>query len=151
MICRTTIKLINFYLSTSVNSLLDLRPSKAELADYPVLQTSHHEGRNVFINVSGSQEGLEYFPYLDNLLLDYEVEDSKLSIKLPTVHGKTKLRVFAKNKSGVSNDIMVPVHDGKILRDPEALGLTDYEAQVMYFTLVDRFYNGNPSNESFEL
>jgi len=133
--------------SGGVNSLLDLRPSKVELADYPVLQTSHYAGTNVFINVSGSQEGMEYFPYLDNLLLDYTVEDSTLSIQLPAVHGKTKLRVFAKNKSGISNDIMVPVHDGKILRDPKALGLTDYESQVMYFTLVDRFYNGNPSND----
>lgn len=134
--------------SGGVNSLLDLRPSKQEQKAFPRLQTNRFEGDVVTLSISGSKDGLTCFPYLDNQLLNYTLEDDRLSIELPKQSGKQKLRVFAYSQSGVSNDIMVPVKDGSVLTDPSVLGRTDYEAQVMYFTLVDRFYNGNTSNDA---
>lgn len=132
--------------SGGVNSLLDLRPSKAEQQAFPVLQTNSFEDGTVFLSISGNTEGLNCFPYLDNQLLDFSLEESKIRIELSG--GSGKLRVFAYSQSGVSNDIMVPVREGQVLTDPQLLGRTDYEAQVMYFTLVDRFYNGNTSNDA---
>lgn len=132
--------------SGGVNSLLDLRPSKVEQQALPVLQTNSFEDKTVFLSISGNTEGLNCFPYLDNQLLTFDLEGSKIKIELPT--GSGKLRVFAYSQSGVSNDIMVPVREGQVLTDPKRLGRTDYEAQVMYFTLVDRFHNGNIANDA---
>jgi cyclomaltodextrinase len=134
--------------SGGVNSLLDLRPSKEEEAAFPILQTQSFEENRVSFDIKGEAENLICFPYLDNELLDYSVENGVLSIDLPGNKGRSKLRIFAYNKAGVSNDIMVPILDGQVLTDPQVLGRTDYESQVMYFTLVDRFYNGNSENDA---
>ena len=57
------------------------------------------------------------------------------------------IRVFAHNQHGVSNDLLIPLQYGLPLTDPEKLNREDREATIMYFLMVDRFFNGNPDRD----
>ncbi|AZQ43532.1 alpha-amylase family glycosyl hydrolase [Nonlabens ponticola] len=98
---------------------------------------------------------------LDQLYVLYanqkiEVQQDSLSYKvdLPKVdftnrNNKTQLvRVYGGNLSGIANDLLIPVQDGKVVTDPDQLSRTDHHAQVLYFMMVDRFLDGDPSNSS---
>src|SRR5690606_27199308 len=60
---------------------------------------------------------------------------------------RSKIRVWAYNKEGKSNDVLVPLHFGNVISSASQLNRNDYEAMVMYFLMVDRFNNGNQSND----
>ncbi len=56
------------------------------------------------------------------------------------------LRVYASNAQGLYNDILVPLHHGKVLREVAQLNRHDNQAQVLYSLMIDRFQDGNPEN-----
>ncbi len=57
------------------------------------------------------------------------------------------LRVFSFNKTGKSNDLLIPLKKGKPIVDYKDLTRFHKEAQIYYFLLTDRFYDGNLSND----
>lgn len=57
------------------------------------------------------------------------------------------IRIWADNKHGESNDLLIPLENGNVLLDPGLLTRTDWEASVFYFLMVDRFKNGNIDND----
>jgi len=57
------------------------------------------------------------------------------------------LRVYAAGEKGLYNDVLVPLSQGKIVRDARELDRHDTQAQVLYSLMIDRFENGNPSND----
>lgn len=133
--------------SGGINSLLDLRPSEGDIADRPILQTHTFDANQVQFRLSGSTDDLKVYVFQYNQLLGYNLEDGILSVSPDAIEGRSKLRVFASNAAGISNDILVPLQNGIPVQNKGQLTRTDYEAQVMYFTLVDRFFNGNTDND----
>lgn len=76
--------------------------------------------------------------------------DNKLMITVPFEAFEMQrsfIRVWAYNEAGYSNDLLIPLEHGRVFYDTAKLTLNDKEAQIMYFILVDRFFNGNPSND----
>jgi cyclomaltodextrinase len=76
--------------------------------------------------------------------------DSGYVITIPEEADKLErsfIRVFACNKSGVSNDLLIPLKFGRVISDAADLNSKDLEAQVMYFLLVDRFYDKDTTND----
>ena len=60
---------------------------------------------------------------------------------------KTQLvRVFASDKNGRTNDLLIPVQNGQVVKDPTQLARNDFHTQVLYFMMVDRFLDGDKSN-----
>ena len=59
---------------------------------------------------------------------------------------RSYIRVYAFDENNVSNDVLIPLEFGKVLFNPSELTRNDKEAQVIYFALIDRFNNGDPSN-----
>jgi glycosidase len=60
---------------------------------------------------------------------------------------KTQLaRVFASDENGRTNDLLVPIQKGKVVTDPSTLDRSDFHTQVLYFMMVDRFLDADPSN-----
>jgi glycosidase len=57
------------------------------------------------------------------------------------------VRVWASNEFGVSNDVLIPLEKGKVLYEAKQITREDKQAQIMYFMLVDRFKNGDKSND----
>ncbi|MCX6252302.1 MAG: alpha-amylase family glycosyl hydrolase [Bacteroidetes bacterium] len=85
---------------------------------------------------------------LDNKFI--KVDSSGITITIPR---KTKqyessfIRVWAVNNIGTSNEILIPLHKGDVILNPEELTRNDKEAMIIYFLMVDRFYNGDHKND----
>lgn len=96
---------------------------------------------------------------LDNVVILYEnqkitatVEGTTYKVKLPEKDfsdriSKTQLvRVFGSDENGTTNDLLVPVQNGQVVKDPSQLDRSDFHTQVLYFMMVDRFLDADPSN-----
>lgn len=60
---------------------------------------------------------------------------------------RSYIRVWAFNEYGESNDLLIPLEGNKPVVETSQLTRADKNSQIMYFLLVDRFNNGNPSND----
>ena len=96
--------------------------------------------------------------YIQNMLIDHslwqEEADGTWTLDLGLLgnrnyplSGRTYLRIFAEDDTYLYNDMLLPMQDGKIITDASQLNRHDQQAQVLYSVLIDRFYNGNPSND----
>ncbi|APD06120.1 alpha-amylase [Flavobacteriaceae bacterium UJ101] len=57
------------------------------------------------------------------------------------------IRVYAyNNKSGVANDILIPLHKGIPIEKVDELPRTDKRKYIMYSLMIDRFKDADPSN-----
>lgn len=105
------------------------------------------------IKLSFKNKVSEVFAYWQNyrLTADFiKVNNSGISINIPAEAKKTErsfIRVWASNEFGVSNDVLIPLRNGKVLADSKLITRNDKHAQIMYFMLVDRFLNGDKSND----
>lgn len=98
---------------------------------------------------------------LDNLLVLYEnqlikavqeVGKNTYTVTLPKKDfshriSKTQLvRIFASDKNGRTNDLLIPVQENQVVTNPAQLARNDFHTQVLYFMMVDRFLDGDASN-----
>ena len=58
------------------------------------------------------------------------------------------VRVWAYNNSGPSNEILIPLDDGKVVTEAANLTRSDKQAMIIYFLMVDRFKNGDLKNDA---
>lgn len=81
---------------------------------------------------------------------DYKIDKGVLTINLPDFtrfKDKSYLYLLASNKSGISNDLIIPLEQGKVIAEPNQLARTDDFSKIIYNVFVDRFYNGNKNND----
>jgi len=96
----------------------------------------------------------EYFAFWQNYRLGnkfLKTDSAGLVVTLPKKarqFERSFLRIWAVNAAGSSNEILVPLHDGKVILDPAELTRGDKEAMVIYFLMVDRFCDGDPKNDA---
>ena len=118
---------------------------------YPRLFTKRFFGSTV--KLTSQNDAKNVFVYWQNFLLPAEfvkIKKGKITFHIPTEASsmeRSYIRVWASNEFGVSNDILIPLHDGKVLTDTKLITRDDKQAQIMYFALVDRFKNGDKSND----
>lgn len=75
--------------------------------------------------------------------------DSLYSIRIPSQASKVErsyIRIWAYNKAGESNDLLIPLQNGNVLTDAQLLKRTDYHGTVIYNVFIDRFFDGNKTN-----
>ncbi len=129
------------------NSIIKIEDNSAMA---PVLKTGSF-AKNHFSIVFFNQQPEKILVYTDNRLLDkkyIEFHPNEADIYLPKDNkGFYYLRIYAYNQNGRSNDLLIPIKDNKIITDAKELPRTDFHKQIMYFLMVDRFYNGDPSND----
>jgi glycosidase len=118
----------------------------------PTLYTSKAEKRKIVIGIKNKADSILVF--WQNYLLDqkfWKTDSAGITIDIPRKakeYDRSYVRVWAYNKVGISNEILVPLQDGKVLTDAQKLTRTDREAMVMYFVMVDRFKNGRKENDA---
>ncbi len=85
-------------------------------------------------------------PYTD---YTYDQENNTFRIHLAAnqAKGRTWMRVYASEAANLLNDILIPLQDGKPVTDVASLNRHDDQAQVLYSLMIDRFENGNTSND----
>ncbi len=110
----------------------------------PKLLTDSFSNDQININLSGNINSI--IALWDNFSIPTKIIENKIQITIPNI-AKSKersfIRVWACNKNGYSNDILIPLNYGKVISDISEIKRTDKHAQVLYFMLVDRFNNGN--------
>ncbi len=132
--------------SGGTNSLLRLAKSKKE--NLPWLSTRQFSDTS--LNLGYTNRPTQVFAYWQNLRLDSRILEDKIVLDIPKEANNLErsfIRVWAYNQSGVSNDLLIPLQMGKVVTDANDLSRSDKEAQIMYFTLVDRFSNGDKDND----
>lgn len=130
------------------NSILQV----ASNADkYPTLSTNKLNYSTITLSVEN--EVKQVFVYWQNLLVPTQysiVKPGELVISIPSeanTISRSYMRVWACNDFGVSNDLLIPLTNGKVLTDATQITRDDKHAQIMYFMLVDRFNNGDSLND----
>ena len=90
--------------------------------------------------------------FWNNKHLDYSAKDvtnGQLSISVPDDAENfdlSYLRVFATNQFGFSNDLLIPLINGKVAQSISELPRTAWQTNILYNVFVDRFYDGNSAN-----
>lgn len=78
-----------------------------------------------------------------------KVSNAMVSLPIPKAAKKVKrsfIRVFAANAYGHANDVLIPLEMGAPVTGGKSLDRADIENTVMYFAFIDRFADGDASN-----
>ncbi|MCX6282168.1 MAG: alpha-amylase family glycosyl hydrolase [Bacteroidetes bacterium] len=132
------------------NSLLTL--GNLNSPGLPVLYTLKADGKKLSLGLKNKADTI--FVLWDNHFLDSKFwkRDSlgiQLSIpKTAASFDRSFIRAWAINKTGISNEILVPLKSGKVITDVSKLTRADQEAMILYFMMVDRFRDGNKENNA---
>ena len=132
------------------NSLLTLgNLSRTSLPALYTLKAGKHE-----FTIGTTNNPDKVFVSWGNYMLDttfVKKDSAGYTIKIPGNAGsfdQSFIRALSYNKSGISNELLIPLHNGKVILDPKQLTRKDKEAMVLYFLMVDRFRNGNKENDA---
>lgn len=134
-----------FVVSGGYNSILTV--GNLNTANLPVLFTAKAERRSFVIGIRNKIDSV--FIYWENHLLGkdfWSLDSAGITVTIPRKArelDRSYIRAWAYNKAGISNEILVPLQNGKVLSDPVKLSRTDRESMIMYFLMVDRFRNGD--------
>jgi len=118
----------------------------------PVLFTVEYEEDDHEIDIGVQNGANEFFVFWENYRLCehyYELDDDELEINVPAnaeTMERSYIRIWAFNKGGVSNDILIPLENGEPIIDPGLLTREDKEAMIIYNIMVDRFFDGDSTN-----
>jgi cyclomaltodextrinase / maltogenic alpha-amylase / neopullulanase len=104
------------------------------------------------INIGAENEVQQWIILWENYRLPeshYSIENGKLSIRIPDAAEKferSSIRVWAANEKGGSNDLLIPLAKKKAITEPATLKRDDFHSSVLYFMMVDRFHDGDSTN-----
>lgn len=127
------------------NSLLDIKDQKAKA---PILLSSGIKDGKIALDSPNPIASIHAY-YNNQKLADkaIKVSNQSATIDLSSLSGNGTLRLLAQNQFGLSNDMTIPVLNGKVLFDPSELNRKDMHAAIWYFMMVDRFNNGTKDND----
>ncbi len=157
---------LSFLLSDTMQSLLECKVYSGQ-NNISLLLTRKSETSEVFANTTISAKSFEknqllistqlkeedILVFWENFAL-YKTNVRKIgddfSIEIPeeaTAMIRSQLRIFGMVEGRLVKDFLLPLHYGKPLRNPADIIPSDFHSIVMYVLMVDRFYNGNTSND----
>lgn len=130
------------------NSLLQLPDSDPQKLPF-LIPNGYKKGK---VRISTTHEPKRVLAFWQNRLLSgnaMHYKKGKINIALPfeadTMH-RSYLRVWVYNEEGLSNDVFIPIENGKPIIESAQIERTDKNALMMYFMMVDRFADGDPEN-----
>lgn len=118
------------------------------LITIPKLSTHNFSKTEIILN-SKNVEGA--YAYWNNFRVETKRDGDTLRVMIPPFakyETRSHLRVFGYNRYLASNDLLIPLAKGKVITDPKKLNNNDWHSSIMYFTMVDRFNDGDTSNNS---
>ena len=81
---------------------------------------------------------------------DVKVDGNTIEVAIPSVakkHQRSQVRIFASSESGRFNDVLLPLEWGKVVVDAEDITRQDFQSQILYSLMIDRFNNGTTEND----
>jgi cyclomaltodextrinase len=127
------------------NSLLVVeKPDPAKLS---TLSTLKHQSEKITLGFDNKPT--EIFAFWENYRIPVTMAGDTATFTIPTAAEtmpRSTIRVWSYNGAGLSNDLLIPLQNRFVVDNPKILTRHDKEAQIMYFALVDRFFDGNKGN-----
>jgi glycosidase len=118
----------------------------------PKIETSEFEGTNIHINATNIEGYLVFWNH--RLISSGLKKVKKISFEIPADASKQKrsyIRVYGYGAGKISNDILIPLENGKVVNSTSLLDRKDLHTQIMYFIMVDRFVDGDKNNNPAKL
>ncbi|MFT4996575.1 MAG: cyclomaltodextrinase [Bacteroidia bacterium] len=126
------------------NNVLEVKgPNKDQL---PKITTDSFTQTEIIIS-SEKTDGV--YAYWNNFRIEAKKEGDKFKLLIPPFakyEARSHIRVYGYNDVAVSNDLLIPLAKGKVITDPTKLNNSDWHSSIMYFMMVDRFVDGDTSN-----
>ncbi|MGB1037122.1 MAG: alpha-amylase family glycosyl hydrolase [Bacteroidia bacterium] len=126
------------------NNILEIKGPHKE--DLPKISTKAFSKSD--ITVSGYlTDGI--YAYWNNFRIETKQEGDEFKLLIPPFakyEARSHIRVYGYNDKGASNDLLIPLNKGKVITDPGKLNNSDWHSSIMYFMMVDRFMDGDESN-----
>ena len=119
----------------------------ATSANLPIIATKTFINNNIILTAKNCTQ---VFCFWQNQLI-YQSTKIKSEIKftIPAIAkdlDRSFIRVYAANENTISNDLLIPLAKGQVLTSSAALDRSDLHAQILYFLMVDRFVDGDTTN-----
>ena len=88
---------------------------------------------------------------IDPFYIEVKNENKKtsLNIEIPSSSKnfeRSFIRIFSSGSEQIANDVLIPLNFGEVIESSFKIRREDQHAQVMYSLLIDRFFDGDPSN-----
>ncbi|MFO7723349.1 MAG: glycogen-binding domain-containing protein, partial [Bacteroidales bacterium] len=121
-----------------INSLLTVGDQQTERL--PAIITKSHTQKDITLTATNGPVELKVF--WNNKCLDDEwvaMNGDAITIRIPKEAKKLNrsfIRVFGWNEYGMSNDLLIPLEEGKVVTDPEKLKRQDLHTAIMYNVFV---------------
>lgn len=115
----------------------------------PVIHTQSFQANNIELMLDHALD--EVIVLWNNFRLSashIKQQEKRLWITIPQAASQEKrstIRVFGYKGDQEANDLKLLLDKGKVIQDSKQLLRTDKESYIMYFIMVDRFLNGDPS------
>ena len=61
---------------------------------------------------------------------------------------RSHIRIYGAAGQNEAPDMLIPLFKGKVIADAKKLNRQDFQTNIMYFTMIDRFVNGDPTNDA---
>ncbi|MBO6586605.1 MAG: hypothetical protein JJ953_10905 [Gracilimonas sp.] len=125
------------------NSVLTVGDVEAEK---PMLETYDHSEPVVYLKTPATENTIIFW---ENFQLETRYKDNILSFEIPANAQRMErshIRAWTYENGRLSNDVLIPLSYGKVIRDTGELTRHDNHNWNMYFVLIDRFKDGNPAN-----
>ncbi|MDP2424149.1 MAG: alpha-amylase family glycosyl hydrolase [Bacteroidales bacterium] len=131
------------------NSVLSV--GKIGFEGCPRLITRSVNANEITIDIESQPEKIFIFWQNHRLPVDFITRsDNKIEITIPAdaeKYDRSFIRIWSFNNQGVSNDLLIPLQKGSVLKSSTELTRDDKEASILYFLMVDRFNNGDIGND----
>lgn len=124
-----------------------------ESGEPPVQVRALTNGKN-FISLNAIPDDQELLVLWENHLLNTRksFENGQVVHNIPIPEpafrtGRSHIRVFCSRNEQKGNDVLIPLERGNVVRETSQLNRSDWQKSTMYFIMIDRFLNGDPSND----
>ena len=112
---------------------------------------SSTEVKGGVVTIVASKPVVEAVAMWQNEVIDkVEIKGNIVEVTIPKVakkHQRSQVRVFAASESGRFNDVLLPLEYGKVVVDAEDITRQDFQSQILYSLMIDRFNNGTTAND----
>ncbi len=128
-----------------LNSLIIIENSGSQ----PKIETKSFSSKQILINAVNTTNLTALWQNQEIENVSINEENSVYSISIPNAAKSIKrsfIRLLGYNASKTSNDLLIPLEYGKVLNNIKNIERTDREASILYFMIVDRFKDSNPTN-----
>lgn len=128
------------------NSLLTIETTSQQ----PKLHTQSFSDNKIILDAENTENVIVLW---ENIALPINMikrQGTSIEITIPKrtyENQRSFIRVWGCNDNSFSNDLLIPLQNGKVLTDAKDLTRKDKHAQTLYSLMIDRFYNGKKEND----